>query len=163
MHNTTPLACLQVHEGTQGPVLIHQDVQETKKPGAIGAHLKLCTPLTVCTFANQEGDAFDDLDELIARYAEPYIASFKTLTKHRCELPVLRARVLPGSAAWGSLNVAGRLSISMALCLHAQNLASSCCMVVHIDISLLIAPALNHIQPQTVISIWRIHAHEACA
>ena len=74
---------MQVHEGRQGPMIVHMEVQETKDNTAIGAHLKLGTPLRVCTTSAQPSDAYDDLDELIARFADPFIASFKTLTKHR--------------------------------------------------------------------------------
>ena len=78
-----PRGLMQLYKGSYGPIIQHIDVQELNKPTGVGAHLKLGTPLRVHSAAAQAEDTYDDLDELIARFAEPYISSFKALVKHR--------------------------------------------------------------------------------
>ncbi|KAK9828928.1 hypothetical protein WJX72_002842 [[Myrmecia] bisecta] len=74
---------LKVHAGEEGPLVLHQDIQEAKKGGGAGpgAHLKLGTPLTVEAPGHRE--AYEDLDEVLARYVEPYMANIKALVGHR--------------------------------------------------------------------------------
>ena len=73
----------QVHKSKDESIIVHMDVQETKEPGGIGNHLRLGTPLHVIGPSAKPKDAYEDLDELIARFAEPYIASYRALTSHR--------------------------------------------------------------------------------
>ncbi|KAK9807078.1 hypothetical protein WJX73_001549 [Symbiochloris irregularis] len=75
---------LKLHDGMQGPMIQHLDIREEgkgDKPG-IGAHLQLGKPLRV-GLKSSEHEAYEDLDHLIAGFADQYVHSFKQLLKHR--------------------------------------------------------------------------------
>jgi hypothetical protein len=63
-------------------MLLSQEVAEGPKGGGAGAHLQLGRPLSITTVAGAQ--EFEDLDEIVARYAEPLAANFKAVTRHRC-------------------------------------------------------------------------------
>lgn len=86
----------QLHDGMHGPVIQHLDIKEEGKgdtPG-IGAHLTLGRPLRV-GLKSSELEAYEDLDHLIAGFADQYVNSFRSLLKHRCGL-CARLLVLEG-------------------------------------------------------------------
>jgi hypothetical protein len=64
------------------------DVMETKAAN-IGSHLSLGTPLRIEVFAyhNKAEAEFEDLDELLIRFVEPYIAKFREVMNHKKFLP----------------------------------------------------------------------------
>jgi SH2 domain len=47
----------------------------------MGAHLKLGTPLSIDLGGKME--KYEDLDEVVARYVEPYVENFRALVRHR--------------------------------------------------------------------------------
>ena len=57
------------------------DVKEGSKGRSMGSHLQLGTPLTIATSAGTED--FEDLDEIVARYVEPYAATVRSIVGHR--------------------------------------------------------------------------------
>ena len=49
----------------------------------MGSHLTLGTPLTIEMLGGKEKETYEDLDEVVARYVEPYVANVKELVRHR--------------------------------------------------------------------------------
>lgn len=72
---------LQLHKSPDGDGLfLHQDIREGRKSaGGAGGHLKLGTPLTIQVSGSPEPLSFEDLDDVIANYAEPYLENIKSL------------------------------------------------------------------------------------
>jgi hypothetical protein len=61
------------------------DVMETKTSN-IGSHLSLGTPLRIEAFSyhkRKDECEFEDLDELLIRFVEPYIAKFREVMHHK--------------------------------------------------------------------------------
>jgi hypothetical protein len=77
----------QVHgrgaDGLGSDVYLHTEVREGKKEGGVGAHLRLGRPLSI-TLAGGRTEEYEDLDEILARYADPYISNLKQVMRHRC-------------------------------------------------------------------------------
>lgn len=63
---------------------MHKDVKEGPKRGG---QLTLGTPLTMITTGNKTEERFEDLDEILARYAEPLAEKVQQVVTHRCRLP----------------------------------------------------------------------------
>jgi len=81
-------ALLQVHKRTDdgliSDIYYAQDVIEGPKGSAVGAHLKLGKPLEISFLgANGGFERYEDLDEIIARFVEPYVAQLKQIKGHR--------------------------------------------------------------------------------
>ena len=84
---------VKLHHGAHGPIILHRDVLEAGKArkangGAAGAaggggHLALGLPLTVGLGAAGLKSTYDDLDELLARHAEPLASTAAALAAHR--------------------------------------------------------------------------------
>ena len=71
-----------------GPIILHRDVHESRTTATsatrrAGAHLQLKPPLTVGVGAAGMTDAFDDVDELLARYVDPLCACARDVARHR--------------------------------------------------------------------------------
>ena len=81
-------------------MLLSQEVAEGPKGGGAGAHLQLGRPLSIMSVAGAQ--EFEDLDEIVARYAEPLAANFKAVTRHRCACGRTPARPLPCCCCRGS-------------------------------------------------------------
>lgn len=66
---------MQLHRSPDGNGLfLHQDIREGRKQaGGAGGHLKLGTPLTIQVAGSAEPLIFEDLDDVIANFAEPYL------------------------------------------------------------------------------------------
>lgn len=77
----THLTVLQLHRSPDGDGLfLHQDIREGRKQaGGAGGHLKLGTPLTIHVAGSAEPLTFEDLDDVIANFAEPYLENVKAL------------------------------------------------------------------------------------
>ena len=71
---------MQLHTGQDGTDLfMHQDIREGRKQaGGVGGHLKLGSPLTI-VMPGSEPLTFEDLDDVIANFAEPYLENVRTL------------------------------------------------------------------------------------
>lgn len=74
-------AVLQLHRSLDGHGLfLHQDIREGRKQaGGAGGHLKLGTPLTIIMAGTTEPLTFEDLDDVIANFAEPYLENVRAL------------------------------------------------------------------------------------
>ena len=70
-------------------MLLSQEIMEGPKEAGGASHLQLGRPLSITTTATGRQE-FEDLDEIIARYAEPLVANFRSITRHRC-IPCLEA------------------------------------------------------------------------
>lgn len=82
------LCHVQVHKRTDDGLGIdayyHQEVREGPKGSAIGAHLKLGKPLEIAFLGAKDGlEQYEDLDEILARFAEPFVAHVKQIKCHR--------------------------------------------------------------------------------
>ena len=72
---------LQLHQGQEGALIFHRDVAEGRKRG--GA-LTLGTRLRLVTGSNDKAlESFEDLDEILARYAEPLADKVQAIVSHR--------------------------------------------------------------------------------
>ena len=76
-------AVLQLHTSPEGNALfLHQDIREGRKQaGGVGGHLKLGTPLTI-QMPGSDALTFEDLDDVIANFAEPYLENVRGLVSH---------------------------------------------------------------------------------
>ena len=103
-------------EGAAGAdVLLSVEVAEGEKAGGPGAHLQLGRPLTIATVAGPQ--QFEDLDEILARFAEPLVSHVASVARHRCG-KLLRARACSGTCLRG--RAGHRWSACMAAQRHAQ-------------------------------------------
>ncbi len=79
---------MQVHKRTDdgliSDIYLSKEVKEGPKGSAVGAHLKLGKPLEI-TFLGAKGGSehYEDLDEILARFVEPYVAQLKQIKGHR--------------------------------------------------------------------------------
>ena len=71
--------CMQIYDGPEGSLVVHKDVVEGAKRGALG----LGTPLKLTTDGNKREEEYEDLDEIIARFVDPYAAMCQQVTDHR--------------------------------------------------------------------------------
>lgn len=71
---------MQLHTSLDGnDLFLHQDIREGRKQaGGVGGHLKLGSPLTI-QMPGSEALTFEDLDDVIANFAEPYLENVRTL------------------------------------------------------------------------------------
>lgn len=71
---------MQLHASLDGnDLFLHQDIREGRKQaGGVGGHLKLGSPLTI-QMPGSEALSFEDLDDVIANFAEPYLENVRTL------------------------------------------------------------------------------------
>ena len=76
---------VKLHHGSHGPIILHRDVVEAGKSRSASGpgHLALGLPLTVGLGAAGLKERYDDLDELLARHAEPLAAAAAGLAAHR--------------------------------------------------------------------------------
>ena len=79
---------VQVHkrtkDGSASDTYLSQKVMEGPKGSAVGAHLKLGKPLEISFLGASGGsEQYEDLDEIIARYVEPYVSLLKQIKEHR--------------------------------------------------------------------------------
>ncbi len=76
---------LQLHTSPDGNALfLHQDIREGRKQsGGVGGHLKLGTPLTI-QMPGSDALTFEDLDDVIANFAEPYLENVRALVSAAC-------------------------------------------------------------------------------
>ena len=76
---------LQLHTSPDGNALfLHQDIREGRKQsGGVGGHLKLGTPLTI-QMPGSDALTFEDLDDVIANFAEPYLENVRALVSATC-------------------------------------------------------------------------------
>ena len=72
---------MQLHRSPDGNGLfLHQDIREGRKQaGGAGGHLKLGTTLTIQVAGRAEPLTFEDLDDVIANFAEPYLENVRAL------------------------------------------------------------------------------------
>ncbi|KAL0039173.1 hypothetical protein WJX77_010168 [Trebouxia sp. C0004] len=75
---------MKLHTSPDGNALfLHQDIREGRKQsGGVGGHLKLGTPLTI-QMPGSDALTFEDLDDVIANFAEPYLENVRALVAHR--------------------------------------------------------------------------------
>ncbi|KAL3162429.1 hypothetical protein ABBQ32_010098 [Trebouxia sp. C0010 RCD-2024] len=75
---------MKLHTGPDGnDLFLHQDIREGRKQaGGVGGHLKLGSPLTI-QMAGSAALTFEDLDDVIANFAEPYLENVRALVTHR--------------------------------------------------------------------------------
>lgn len=75
---------MKLHTGPDGnDLFLHQDIREGRKQaGGVGGHLKLGSPLTI-QMPGSEALTFEDLDDVIANFAEPYLENVRALVTHR--------------------------------------------------------------------------------
>lgn len=72
---------MQLYSGPSGDdIIMHKDVKEGRKKGG---QLTLGTPLTLLTDGNKTEEKFEDLDEILARFAEPMAERVQQVVKHR--------------------------------------------------------------------------------
>lgn len=63
---------------------MHQEIREGEKETGVGAHLRLGRPLSITLLADRRVEEYEDLDEVLARFAEPLAANIKAVRAHRC-------------------------------------------------------------------------------
>ena len=87
---------MQLHNGIDGVDLVmHQDIREGRKQaGGVGGHLKLGTPLTI-QMPGSDALTFEDLDDVIANFAEPYLENVRALVGTLQLLPLLALHAVP--------------------------------------------------------------------
>ena len=79
-------------DGLVGDMYMHTDIMEGPKEKGSAAHLQLGKPLTIRLVGkpNSKGDPpqeqYEDLDEVIVRYAEPLVGNINRVLGHRCAL-----------------------------------------------------------------------------
>ena len=83
------LVMVQMHKRTDdgliSDIYLSKEVKEGPKGSAVGAHLKLGKPLEISFLGAKEGsEQYEDLDEILARFVEPYVAQLKQIKGHRC-------------------------------------------------------------------------------
>ena len=71
---------LQVHSSG---LYMHTEIHEGKKEAGVGAHLRLGRPLSV-TLLGGKTEEYEDLDEVCARFADPFVSNLKQVLRHRC-------------------------------------------------------------------------------
>lgn len=81
---------MQLHTSLDGnDLFLHQDIREGRKQaGGVGGHLKLGSPLTI-QMPGSEALSFEDLDDVIANFAEPYLENVRTLVGITTVCPLL--------------------------------------------------------------------------
>ena len=81
---------MQLHTSLDGnDLFLHQDIREGRKQaGGVGGHLKLGSPLTI-QMPGSEALSFEDLDDVIANFAEPYLENVRTLVGIMTTCPLL--------------------------------------------------------------------------
>ncbi|BDA45673.1 Transcription elongation factor SPT6 [Coccomyxa sp. Obi] len=63
-------------------VYMHTEFHEGKKEAGVGAHLRLGRPLSV-TLLGGKKEEYEDLDEVCARFADPFVSNLKQVLGHR--------------------------------------------------------------------------------
>ncbi len=79
---------VQVHKRTDdgliSDIYLSQEVKEGPKGSAVGGHLKLGKPLDISFLGAKGGsEQYEDLDEILARFVEPYAVQLKQIKGHR--------------------------------------------------------------------------------
>ena len=73
-------------DGLISDIYLSKEVKEGPKGSAVGAHLKLGKPLEISFLGAAGGsEQYEDLDEILARFVEPYVAQLKQIKGHRCD------------------------------------------------------------------------------
>jgi hypothetical protein len=96
-------------DGRTSDMFMHTDIMEGPKEGGPGAHLQLGKPLTIRWVGGGE-EEYEDLDEVLARYAEPFVANIKQVLRHRWA---------PASPSSQNHNVSAILGPQYSPCLNA--------------------------------------------
>ncbi|CAL8470742.1 g10284 [Coccomyxa elongata] len=63
-------------------VYMHTEIREGKKEAGVGAHLRLGRPLSI-TLLGGKTEEYEDLDEVCARFADPFVSNLKQVLRHR--------------------------------------------------------------------------------
>lgn len=78
---------LQVHkrtdDGLGNDAYCHKEIIEGPKGTAVGAHLKLGRPLEIEHLGFSKPEQYEDLDEILARFAEPFVSHIKQIKGHK--------------------------------------------------------------------------------